>query len=79
VVTTGILGARPAVAGTGPVYSSAAPVHDLFGQAIGVLGFIGRHEQCHPHTLGMNTAAAQALSNQLQMQVWLSNANDPGS
>jgi sigma-54 dependent transcriptional regulator, acetoin dehydrogenase operon transcriptional activator AcoR len=56
-------------------YTSAAPVHDLLGQTIGVLGVIGRHEQCHPHTLSMITAAAQAISNQLQMQVWLSDAN----
>ena len=59
-----------------PLYSSAAPVHDLMGQAVGVLGVLGRHEHAHPHTLGMITAAAQAISNQLQMQVWLSNAND---
>jgi len=59
-----------------PVYTSAAPVHDMYGQTIGVMAVIGRHEQCHPHTLGMITAAAQAVNNQLQMQVWLSNAND---
>ena len=58
------------------LYTSAAPVHDLLGQTVGVLGVVGRHEHAHPHTLGMITAAAQALSNQLQMQVWLSNAND---
>ncbi len=59
-----------------PLYTAAAPVHDLMGSAVGVLGVIGRHEQGHPHTLGMITAAAQAVSNQLQMQVWLNNAND---
>ncbi len=59
-----------------PLYTSAAPVHDLLGQTVGVLAVIGRHEHSHPHTLGMITAAAQAMSNQLQMQVWLSNAND---
>ncbi len=59
-----------------PLYTSAAPVHDLMGQTIGVLGVMGRHEHCHPHTLGMVTSAAQAMSNQLQMQVWLRNAND---
>ena len=59
-----------------PLYTSAAPVHDLLGQAVGVLGVIGRNEHSHPHTLGMITAAAQAISNQLQMQIWLSNAND---
>src|SRR6266568_1961966 len=59
-----------------PLYTSAAPVHVLMGQTIGVLGVMGRHEHCHPHTLGMVTSAAQAMSNQLQMQVWLRNAND---
>lgn len=58
------------------IYTSAAPIHDLLGQTVGVIGVIGLHEHCHPHTLGMVTAAAQALTNQLQMQVWLSNAND---
>ncbi len=59
-----------------PFYTSAAPIHDLLGDAIGVLGVLGRYEQSHPHTLGMITAAAQAISNQLQMQVWLRQAND---
>jgi sigma-54 dependent transcriptional regulator, acetoin dehydrogenase operon transcriptional activator AcoR len=59
-----------------PFYTSAAPVHDLLGRVVGVLGIVGRHEDSHPHTLGMITAAAQAVSNQLQMQVWLGNAND---
>src|SRR6266516_3212078 len=58
------------------LYTSAAPVYDLMGHAVGALAVIGSHENCHPHTLGMITAAAQAISNQLQMQVWLSNAND---
>lgn len=58
------------------LYTSAAPVHDLLGQTVGLLAVIGRHENSHPHTLGMVTAAARAMSNQLQIQVWLSNAND---
>src|SRR5437763_3056012 len=58
------------------LYTSAAPIHDLLGQAVGVLAAIGHHEHAHPHTLSMITAAAQAISNQLQMQVWLGNAND---
>ncbi len=59
-----------------PLYTSAAQVHDLLGRVVGVLGVVGRQEHSHPHTLGMITAAAQAISNQLQMQVWLNNAND---
>lgn len=59
-----------------PFYTAAAPVHDLLGQAVGVLGVVGQREEYHPHTLGMVTAAAQALSNQIQVQAWLNNAND---
>src|SRR5713101_1897070 len=69
-------GAKHYRAALHPLYTSAAPVHDLMGQTVGVLAVVGRHEHSHPHTLGMITAAAQAVSNQLQMQVWLSNAND---
>ncbi len=69
-------GAMHYLAALHPFYTAAAPVHDLLGQAVGVLAVIGRHEDYHPHTLGMITAAAQAFSNQLQVQAWLSNAND---
>ena len=69
-------GAMHYLAALHPLYTSAAPIHDLLGQAVGVLAAIGRHEHAHPHTLSMITAAAQAISNQLQMQVWLGNAND---
>src|SRR5579875_1012096 len=58
------------------LYMAAAPMHDLMGPAVGVLAVVGKHENCHPQTLGRVAAAAQAMSNQLQMQVWLSNAND---
>jgi transcriptional regulator of acetoin/glycerol metabolism len=58
------------------LYTSAAPVHDPLGQSIGVLAVIGPHDCSHPHTLGMVTAAAQAISNQFQMHVWLNNANN---
>jgi len=69
-------GAMHYLAALHTLYTSAAPIHDLLGQAVGVLAAIGRYEHAHPHTLSMITAAAQAISNQLQMQVWLGNAND---
>lgn len=58
------------------LYTAAAPVHDPLGQAIGVLAVAGPCERSHPHTLGMVAAAAQVISGQLQMQVWLGNANE---
>ncbi|MBV9257404.1 MAG: sigma 54-interacting transcriptional regulator [Ktedonobacteraceae bacterium] len=59
-----------------PLYTSAAPVYDLLGQIVGVLGVVGRHENSQPHTLAMITAAARVVSSQFQMQVWLGNTND---
>ena len=73
---TYLAGAMHYLATLHPFYTAAAPVHDLLGQGVGVLGVIGHREDYHPHTLGMITAAAQALSNQIQVQAWLSNAND---
>lgn len=73
---TYLTGAMHYLAALHPFYTAAAPVHNLLGQGVGVLGVIGYHEEYHPHTLGMITAAAQALSNQIQAQAWLSNAND---
>jgi len=59
-----------------PYCGSAAPIHDSLGQALGALAIFGRCEDCHPHTLGMVTAAAQAVTNQLQMDLWLTSANE---
>ncbi|HEY0755171.1 MAG TPA: sigma 54-interacting transcriptional regulator [Ktedonobacteraceae bacterium] len=73
---TYLAGAMHYLAALHPFYTAAAPVHDLLGQAVGVLGVIGHYEDYHPHTLGMISAAALALSNQIQVQAWLSNAND---
>ncbi|MBX5448945.1 sigma-54-dependent Fis family transcriptional regulator [Thermogemmatispora sp.] len=58
------------------LYTAAAPVHDPLGQAVGVLAVVGPRDQAHVHTLGMVAAAAQVISGQLQMQVWLGNANE---
>nr|BBH93560.1 sigma-54-dependent Fis family transcriptional regulator [Thermogemmatispora argillosa] len=58
------------------LYTAAAPVHDPLGQAVGVLAVVGPCDRAHVHTLGMVAAAAQVISGQLQMQVWLGNANE---
>lgn len=71
-----IAGAMHYCAPLHPLYTSASPIHDILGQSKGVLAIIGRDEDAHPHTLGMVTAAAQAISNQLQTHIWLANANN---
>jgi transcriptional activator for dhaKLM operon len=55
---------------------SAAPLFDVAGQAIGVLGVLGRSIAAHAHTLGMVIAAAQALHAQVRNNLLLAETND---
>jgi sigma-54 dependent transcriptional regulator, acetoin dehydrogenase operon transcriptional activator AcoR len=55
---------------------SAAPLFDVAGQAIGVLGVLGRSEAAHAHTLGMVIAAAQALHAQVRNNLLLAETNN---
>jgi len=58
-----------------PYTCSAAPIHDVSGRIIGVLGMSGREEASHPHTLGIVMAAARAIENQLQTDLYVREAN----
>jgi transcriptional regulator of acetoin/glycerol metabolism len=71
-----VVGAGHYCAELHPYSASAAPIYDGLGRPIGVIGVLGRRTAYHPHSLGMVAAAAQAVTNQLQTQVWLSNANE---
>lgn len=55
---------------------SAAPIFDVGGQAIGVIGVIGLESSAHVHTLGMVIAVAQAVQAQLRSNMLLAEAND---
>jgi transcriptional activator for dhaKLM operon len=55
---------------------SAAPLFDVAGQAIGVLGVLGHSAAAHAHTLGMVIAAAQALHAQVRNNLLLAETND---
>jgi transcriptional regulator of acetoin/glycerol metabolism len=55
---------------------SAAPLFDVAGQAMGVLGVLGRSDAVHAHTLGMVIAATQALHAQLRNNLLLAETND---
>jgi len=59
-----------------PFASSAAPLFDVDGQAMGVLGVLGQHEAAHAHTLGMVIAAAQAIHAQIRNNLLLAEANE---
>lgn len=54
---------------------SAAPIFDVSGQAIGLVGVIGPVASAHAHTLGMVIAATQAMQAQLRNNMLLAETN----
>ncbi len=56
--------------------TSAAPIHDANGRIVGVLAMVGPAAGQHPHTLATVMAAARAINNQLQTDLYLRMAND---
>lgn len=59
-----------------PYGTSAAPVYDSLGALVGALVAVTRAGQAQPHTLAMISAAANALTGELRMNLWLGSAND---
>ncbi|MBI4673806.1 MAG: PTS-dependent dihydroxyacetone kinase operon transcriptional regulator DhaR [Chloroflexi bacterium] len=57
----------------------AAPVFDLDGSAVGIIGVIQRVERHTPHTLGIVVAAAKAIENQLSADFLMREANERAS
>ena len=55
--------------------TSAAPIHDIRGRIIGIIGIIGPVQQANSHTLGLVMTAARAITNQLQANWSLQEAN----
>jgi transcriptional regulator of acetoin/glycerol metabolism len=55
---------------------SAAPVFDVGGQAIGLIGVMGHSASAHAHTLGMVIAVTQAIQAQLRNNMLLAETND---
>lgn len=55
---------------------SAAPFFDVAGQALGAIAIVCQANTAHMHTLGMVTAAAQALDNQLRHDQLLAESYD---
>jgi sigma-54 dependent transcriptional regulator, acetoin dehydrogenase operon transcriptional activator AcoR len=59
-----------------PYCTSAAPVYDSLGGLVGGLAAVTRATEAHVHTLGMMSAAANALTSELRMNLWLGSANE---
>ncbi len=54
---------------------AAAPIHDVGGRTVGVLAVAGPVSDAHSHTLSTVMAAARAITNQLQTDMYLQEAN----
>ena len=57
------------------VVTAAAPIHEVRGRIIGLLGMVGSSETSTSHTLALVMAAARAVGNQLQANWYLEEAN----
>lgn len=57
------------------VVSAGAPIHDVRGRVIGVLGMVGPVSRASAHTLGLVMSGARAITNQLQANWHLAEAN----
>lgn len=55
--------------------STAAPIHDVRGRIVGLLGIVGPVETANSHTLGLAMTAARAVGNQLQTDWYVEEAN----
>lgn len=58
-----------------PFVSSAAPIHDANGRIVGIIGIVGPVENACSHTLSLAMATARAITNQLQTNLYLEEAN----
>lgn len=54
---------------------SAAPIHNVSGRIVGVLAMAGPREASVSHTVAVVMAAARAIGNQLQTDMYLQEAN----
>lgn len=55
--------------------STAAPIHDVNGRILGIIGVVNSAEDATSHTLSLVMAVARAIANQLQAELYLEEAN----
>lgn len=58
-----------------PFVTSAAPIHDANGRIVGIIGIVGPVENACNHMLSLAMATARAITNQLQTNLYLEEAN----
>lgn len=47
---------------------SAAPIHNIYGDIIGILNLTGNMDKVHPHTLGLVVAAVKSIENHIMVE-----------
>lgn len=57
------------------ITTAAAPIHDVRGRIVGLVGILTAADQATPHILALVMATARAISNQLQTEWYLKEAN----
>ena len=72
---TQVVGAEHYFATCHHLATTAAPIHEINGRIIGLLTIVGLVATATPHTLGLVMAAARAIGNQLQTDLYLQEAN----
>ena len=70
-----VVGAEHYYAVYHPLFTCAAPIHDLRGRILGAICICGPVEMANPHTLALAMSAALAISNQIQADWSLHEAN----
>lgn len=70
-----VVGAEHYFAAYHRLFSSAAPIHDLRGRILGVIGICGPLEAANPYILALSMSAAMAISNYIQANWSLQEAN----
>lgn len=70
-----VVGAEHFLQALHPLVTTAAPIHQVNGRIIGVIGIVGPLESATSHTLSLVMAVARAIGNQLQADWYLEEAN----
>jgi len=58
-----------------PFVTTAAPIHQVNGRIIGIIGIFGPRASATSHTISLVMAVARAIGNQLQADLYLEEAN----
>jgi transcriptional activator for dhaKLM operon len=70
-----VIGAEHFLQALHPFVTTAAPIHQVNGRIIGVIGIIGPLDTATSHTLSLVMAVARAIGNHLQADLYLEEAN----